>query len=148
MHDIRLARSDDEIRSTFVVMAQLRTQLAEEEYVPLVKSMQAESGYLLAYLAHGGQVHAVAGFRITRSLAWGWHAYVDDLVSDQAARSAGYGKALLAWIAKYAAARGCKQMHLDSGVQRHDAHRFYLRERMDITCYHFRRALGPQDAPP
>jgi GNAT superfamily N-acetyltransferase len=141
MHDIRLARSDEEIRSTFAVMAQLRTHLAENEYVPLVKSMQAESDYLLAYLEHGGRVHAVAGFGIKRSLAWGRHVYVDDLVSDQSARSAGYGKALLAWIAKYAAARGCKQMHLDSGVQRHDAHRFYLRERMDITCYHFRLEL-------
>jgi GNAT superfamily N-acetyltransferase len=141
MHDIRLARGDEEIRSTFAVMAQLRTHLAENEYVPLVKSMQAEGGYLLAYLEHGGQVHAVAGFGIKRSLAWGRHVYVDDLVSNQSTRSAGYGKVLLAWIVKYAAARGCKQMHLDSGVQRHDAHRFYLRERMDITCYHFRLEL-------
>ena len=31
---------------------------------------------------------------------------------------------------------------LDSGVQRHDAHRFYLRERMAITSHHFAKNLG------
>jgi hypothetical protein len=28
-------------------------------------------------------------------------------------------------------------LHLDSGVQRFAAHRFYLARRMDITCHHF-----------
>jgi hypothetical protein len=29
-------------------------------------------------------------------------------------------------------------VELDSGVQRHDAHRFYLTNRMVISSYHFR----------
>jgi hypothetical protein len=31
---------------------------------------------------------------------------------------------------------------LDSGTRRTDAHRFYLRERMDITAFHFTKKLG------
>jgi hypothetical protein len=32
----------------------------------------------------------------------------------------------------------CRALYLDSGMQRHHAHRFYLRERMEIVSYHFR----------
>lgn len=140
MYDIRLANTDEEIASTFAVMRQLRPHIAEQDYVPLVKQ-HMEGGYLLAFLQDGGRVCAAAGFRITDSLAWGHHVYVNDLISDEAARSAGYGAALLDWVASYAKERGCTQLHLDSGVQRHGAHRFYLRERMDITCYHFQRSI-------
>lgn len=41
-----------------------------------------------------------------------------------------------------AARAGCGQMHLDSGVQRKDAHRFYEREGMTVTSLHFVRHLG------
>jgi len=34
-------------------------------------------------------------------------------------------------------AHGCKNLELDSGVQRFDAHRFYLLKRMNISSYHF-----------
>lgn len=140
MHDIRLAHSDEEIASTYAVMSQLRTHVAEGEYVALVRRLQ-ETGYLLAFLRDGGQVAAAAGFKLSRSLAWGDFVYVDDLITDGGARSKGYGSALLEWVAAYAKQRGCKQLHLDSGVQRFDAHRFYLRERMDITCHHFGKAI-------
>jgi GNAT superfamily N-acetyltransferase len=142
MHDIRLAVTDDDIASTFVVMRQLRTHIAEADYVPLVRKQQ-QGGYLLAFLQDEGSVRAVAGFRISDSLAWGHYVYVDDLVTDGRTRSSGHGAALLSWVGEYAKARGCGELHLDSGVQRHAAHRFYLRERMDITCYHFRRVLQP-----
>ena len=57
------------------------------------------------------------------------------------AATARAGVSLLAWIGQYGKERGCTSLHLDSGVQRHAAHRFYLRERMDIVFYHFRKAL-------
>jgi hypothetical protein len=40
-----------------------------------------------------------------------------------------------------ARAAGCGELHLDSGVQRFAAHRFYLRERMEIMAHHFRLKL-------
>lgn len=141
MHDIRLADTDADIASTFGVMVQLRPHLKEDEYVALVRRQTSESGFRLAFLHDGDAVRAVAGFRISRSLAWGHYVYVDDLISDAKKRSLGYGEALLDWIGRYSKAQGCTELHLDSGVQRHGAHRFYLRNRMNITCYHFELML-------
>ncbi len=37
--------------------------------------------------------------------------------------------------------RGAEQFHLDSGTQREDAHRFYLREGLEVSSLHFSRKL-------
>jgi GNAT superfamily N-acetyltransferase len=96
-----------------------------------------KSGYRLVAVVTRGRVEAVAGYRYGESLAWDSFLYVDDLVTDERARSKGHGKLLLDWLKREASARGCRDLHLDSGVQRFDAHRFYLRERMNITSHHF-----------
>jgi GNAT superfamily N-acetyltransferase len=87
-------------------------------------------------------VCAVSGFRLAECLASGKYVYVDDLVTDETHRSSGFGHALLDWIVAYAKQLGCNELHLDSGVQRHAAHRFYLRERMDIVYYHFKKSIS------
>ena len=137
---VRLAETDDEIRSCFPVMSQLRPHLAAEDFVPRVRRQQV-SGYRLAFLEDAGRVAAVAGFRLLENLAWGRFLYVDDLVTDADSRSAGHGERLLAWLVAEAERNGCDGFHLDSGVQRFGAHRFYLRHRMDITSHHFARKL-------
>ncbi|MFH1108367.1 MAG: GNAT family N-acetyltransferase [Planctomycetota bacterium] len=94
-------------------------------------------GYRLAFLEDGGEAKAVAGFRFLEFLAWGRILYVDDLVTLARERSKGFGDRLFDWLVEQAVERGCDQLHLDSGVQRFGAHRFYLRKRMDITAHHF-----------
>jgi len=141
-----------DIASTFDVMVQLRPHLERGGYVATVLRMMA-GGFRLAAVREGvpagaeqaggraGRVVAVAGYRLTESLFAGRHLYVDDLVTGETERSRGYGKLLLDWLKAEARAAGCRELHLDSGVQRHDAHRFYLRERMHISSYHFRLSL-------
>jgi GNAT superfamily N-acetyltransferase len=124
------------IARCFRVMAQLRPHLAEGTFVERVQRQQGQ-GYHLAYLETGGVVRAVAGYRYTESLSWGRFCYVDDLVTDESERSSGHGRALFDWLLARAREAGCEQFHLDSGVQRFDAHRFYLARRMSITCHHF-----------
>lgn len=51
------------------------------------------------------------------------------------------GRALLADLERRAREAGCKALDLDSGVQRYDAHRFYLREQMSILSHHFAKLL-------
>lgn len=133
---VSLARNDQEIQSCFDVMAALRPHLKREEFVSRIRRQQEGSGYELAYLA-AGTVKAVAGFRISECLAWGKFLYVDDLVAGSSDRSQGYGGILFDWLVDYARAAGCDEFHLDSGVQRFDAHRFYLRKRMAIEAHHF-----------
>lgn len=137
---VRIARSDQEIQRCFGVMRQLRSHLQEDEFLPIVRRLQV-GGFQLAYIETEGQVRAVAGFRFIDNLDSGRILYVDDLVTDEAARSKGYGRELLSWLAEQARGMGCSELELDSGVQRFDAHRFYLANRMEISSHHFRLKL-------
>jgi GNAT superfamily N-acetyltransferase len=142
---IALAETDAEIARCFPVMHQLRPHLIEAEFVARVRRMQP-TGFLLAALEEKGAVRAVAGYRYMDKLFCGKTLYVDDLVTDTTARSHGHGGRLLTWLAEQARARDCVELELDSGVQRFDAHRFYFRERMHVSSYHFVRALQPRSA--
>lgn len=42
----------------------------------------------------------------------------------------------------FAAKAGCEQVHLDSGIQRTEAHRFYEGEGMERVSVHFRKVLA------
>lgn len=140
-HIIRIAETDREIDDCFPVMTQLRPHLARAAFVARVRRQMAD-GYRLVCLREENTVRAVAGYRVSENLAWGKFLYVDDLVTDSSQRSRGSGKALLAWLRDEAQRSGCIQLDLDSGTWRKDAHRFYLREGMDLNCYHFFRRFG------
>jgi GNAT superfamily N-acetyltransferase len=137
---IKEATTKAEVSATFPVMRQLRLHLKEEEYLEVVHHLQ-RSGYRLAFVAESGEVRCVAGFRIIEFLAYGKFLYVDDLVTAEDARSEGHGKRMLDWLGEVAREEGCESLQLDSGVQRHAAHRFYFREGMKISSYHFSMAL-------
>jgi GNAT superfamily N-acetyltransferase len=132
---IQLAISVAEIEQCFPVMSQLRSHLWADNFVQQVQT-QMETGYQLAYI-HDAQVIGVAGFEISTNLAWGKYLYLADLVVDDQMRSQGYGEALFTWLIKYAQKHDCQEFHLDSGVQRFAAHRFYLRHKMNISSHHF-----------
>jgi GNAT superfamily N-acetyltransferase len=138
--EVREALSDAEVAATFGVMRGLRPHLDEEGYAERVRRMRGE-GYRLAAVVQGDEVLCVAGFRIVEFLAHGRFLYVDDLVTDEGARSSGNGKLMLDWLASEARSAGCEKLQLDSGVGRYAAHRFYFREGMHISSYHFTKAL-------
>jgi GNAT superfamily N-acetyltransferase len=133
---IALATTDAAILRCFTVMAELRPHLVEAHFVAQVKRQQ-QDGYHLAFLSDKKIIKALAGFRFSESLSWGKYMYVDDLVTAEKFRSQGHGQKLFQWLVKQATARKCDQLHLDSGVQRFGAHRFYLSNRMDIIAHHF-----------
>jgi GNAT superfamily N-acetyltransferase len=133
-----------ETQDSFAAMRELRTDLqSEDEFVRRVDDVQRPEGYRLvgSFEAREGDAAAVAGFRLGHSLAWGHFLYVDDLVTREAYRSRGHAGALLDWLVDEARRLGCDQLHLDSGSQRHDAHRFYLAHGLLIPGFHFARAL-------
>ena len=57
----------------------------------------------------------------------------------------GFGGELLDWLIKQAREYDCENLELDSGAERFDAHRFYLLKRMNISSYHFRIRIEPND---
>lgn len=137
---IRLAITDAEIAACFPVLRELRPHLVEDQFLSRVRG-QEQSGYQLGFVEQSEGVVAVAGFRVSENLAWGRFLYVDDLITLPSQRSKGLGTSLLSWLREFAEKEGCVQMHLDSGVQRKDAHRFYEREGMSITSFHFARQV-------
>jgi GNAT superfamily N-acetyltransferase len=146
MTHIALANSDLELKHCFPIMQVLRPHLVNiEEFIERVQRQRQEYNYRLAYLAEpldgssesANSVKAVAGFRLSECLAWGKFLYVDDLVTAEAERSQGYGEQLVQWLINYARQHQCQSFQLDSGVQRFAAHRFYFRQRMEISSYHF-----------
>ncbi|WP_066959452.1 GNAT family N-acetyltransferase [Microbulbifer sp. Q7] len=133
---VNLLESDEELNEVCAVLLQLRPQYDLDSLKVQVK-LQREAGYRLAYVISGENILCVAGFVIGQKLAWGKHIYIDDLVADERHRSSGAGALLVDWIKQYAKEIGCSQVHLDSGVQRFQAHRFYLREKFNIESHHF-----------
>jgi GNAT superfamily N-acetyltransferase len=67
--------------------------------------------------------------------------YIDDLCTLPEARGKGHAKALLQHVLKEAREEELQSIHLDSGHQRHDAHRLYLNFGFDITAHHFAMEL-------
>lgn len=133
---VYIASTEQELKHIVPVLLELRDHYDTESLLVRIRQQQRD-GYRLAFVEENDEVLAVAGFVITSKLAWGRHLYVDDLVTAAERRSRGAGHCLMNWLRQYAVDNGCEQLHLDSGVQRFRAHRFYLREGFDINGHHF-----------
>lgn len=129
-----------EVAAAWPVIRQLRPHLDQEQFVAAA-AVQRKEGYRLVAVWSRDRVCAVAGFRVLTMLARGRHLYVDDLVTDEPHRGGGAGAALFEWLIAEARREGCDRLHLDSGVQRFGAHRFYFARGMHIAAYHFALAL-------
>jgi len=140
--NIKTAVSEADIRACYPAMRELRPHLSEEEFVAQVQRQRQNHGYTLVYIAEQDEVMAAAGYRVAEFLAWGKTFYLDDLITRESARKHGHGGKLLDWLMSKADELGCRQFHLDSGVQRHDAHRLYLGRKMQITSHHFAKGLA------
>ena len=99
-------------------------------------------GARMCVATEGGAVLGVAVYRISENTFEGLHLYVDDLVTDEKLRSRGVGRALMEHLQGLARAADCEAYTLDSGTQRVQAHKFYFREGMVVSSFHFRKPLG------
>lgn len=131
------AHSSEQIGLCFKIMRQLRPHLTEEQAFVQQVERQIKEGYRLVYVEDEEGIRALAGFRFLEFLAWGKVLYIDDLITDGEARKNGHGSKLLKWVIEQARQAGCDQVHLDSGPQRHDAHRLYLNHGFKIIGHHF-----------
>ena len=139
---IRPLTSATEMRAAWPLVSQLRPDLDEERFVAQMQRQIADGCRATVLYDTDGVPRAFACWRVLEMLAVGRHVYVDDLVTDAAARSRGYGKAMLDWLKAEAKRLGCARLQLDSGTQRQDAHAFYLREGLRIEAFHFGFSLA------
>ncbi|HWJ64241.1 MAG TPA: GNAT family N-acetyltransferase [Acidimicrobiales bacterium] len=120
----------------FDLLGQLRPGLTRDLFAELT-TVGYDQGlrFLVAYDSDGLPT-AAAGYRILTT-SRGRILYVDDLVTSEALRSRGFASRLLAELRSRSRDAACACLELDSGVTNTRAHRFYLRERLDIGAYHF-----------
>jgi GNAT superfamily N-acetyltransferase len=111
--------------------------------VARIDDVQRAEGYRLFGAFLGGEETAAGalGFRPQSVLGWGDTLYVDDLSVLPAVRRRGVAGALLDAVVAEGRARGCDAIHLDSGHQRHDAHKLYLAYGFNMTSHHFNLPL-------
>jgi GNAT superfamily N-acetyltransferase len=123
------------------VHRQLRPHLGE--YVARMKEVLA-AGAEMAVAVEDGRVKGVTVFRILEKTHSGRDLYCDDLVTDEAQRSTGVGHALMQYMEQVCRERACDTFSLDSGAWRQQAHKFYFREGMTITSFHFDKKISPR----
>ena len=122
------------------VHRQLRPHLPSG-YVERMKVIFA-GGAEMAVAETAGRVSGIAVFRIIEKTFTGRELYCDDLVTDDKQRSTGVGRALMQYMERIAKERGCDWFALDSGCQRQQAHKFYFREGMTVTAFHFSKTVA------
>ncbi|MDN5286672.1 MAG: family N-acetyltransferase [Mucilaginibacter sp.] len=124
------------------VLTGLRPDLDMNTFVSQIIEMMKE-GYQLLYIVDDNSKKAVSfiGFRSLQMLRTGKVIYIDDLFTLPKYRGHGYARALLNHVHQQATENGIKSVHLDSGYNRHDAHRLYLNKGYTLECLHFVKNL-------
>jgi GNAT superfamily N-acetyltransferase len=133
---VRAAEREDEVRACWPAFKELRPHIASEAEFLARWRAQTPEGYRIVFVADGAEVAAAAGYRPMTTLAWGRILYVDDLVAREPHRGKGFGTAILKFIQDEARRGGLDAVHLDTGYQRHLAHRSYLRNGFRLDCHH------------
>jgi GNAT superfamily N-acetyltransferase len=133
---ITIAQTEQEISDCYLVMAELRPHIQQDEFLHSVKRLSEIAGFQLAYLT-ADEIKAVAGFRISEWLAGGKYLEIEDLVAKTGERSKGYGGEMFDWLVEHAKENNCLQVRLVSRVSRLDAHRFYQRKGMNLEGHYF-----------
>jgi GNAT superfamily N-acetyltransferase len=135
-----LGADDPAWDAALAVLRQLRPHL-DRPALDAILAAGAPQGLTFTVAVEGDRCLGVAGWRVMDTTSVVRKLYVDDLVTDEGARSRGVGALLLAHLEERAAAAGCHVVELDSGHQRVDAHRFYRREGFADVSRHFRREV-------
>ena len=126
---------DKLLASAEAVHRQLRPHLPAD-YGVRMKEVFAGGAEMAVALVDGAVV-GITVFRILEKTHSGRDLYCDDLVTDEKRRSSGVGRALMRYMEDICRERACDTFSLDSGTWRQQAHKFYFREGMTITSFHF-----------
>ena len=134
--NIKSLKTHDEIVQSFDVFCELRPHLTDKEVFVARVIEQQKEGYEIIAAYEQEEVVACIGFRFLTTLAWGKILYIDDLITKEKNRSKGYSKILLDHVIQIARECLCKEVHLDTGYERHAAHKVYLKRGFEFNCHH------------
>ncbi|MBE1556761.1 GNAT family N-acetyltransferase [Sporosarcina limicola] len=125
MEIIKELTKQEELLDVFSVIKQLRPQLDPDTFIKIFNDANENESYRMFALYSSKFPVAVIGFRTMTTLHNGKLIWINDLVTDSAYRSKGYGEKLLLYVIDWARENGYTGVSLSSGVQRLRAHSFY-----------------------
>ncbi|MBM5584958.1 GNAT family N-acetyltransferase [Burkholderia pseudomallei] len=134
---LRHAESDADVKACFDVMRQLRPQLRSPDDMLSRVVSQRSQGYCLLAVWDEGKPVALAGYRRVDNMVHGRFVYVDDLITDKAARGRHHGDRLLSELCLLGRAADCGQLVLDTALANTLAQRFYFRFGLLARGLHF-----------
>ncbi|MBL8021706.1 MAG: GNAT family N-acetyltransferase [Leptospirales bacterium] len=129
------------LNSAEALHRQLRPKLPDD-YVGYMQTMFKEGAGMFVMNDERLPV-AIGVYRLHHTTFAGRRFYVDDLVTDEARRSRGFGKSLLAYLKEEAGRLAANVFTLESGTHRMEAHKFYFREGLVIPGFSFQTSLSP-----
>lgn len=95
------------------MIVKLRPHLDEAEFLRRVQH-QSRSGYEMVGAFRADSLVGVLGMRPVQTLSRGPHLHIDDLITDEAARRGGIGRALMDFAEADARSRGMVAVSLDA----------------------------------
>ncbi|MFM2483887.1 GNAT family N-acetyltransferase [Celerinatantimonas yamalensis] len=102
-----------------------------------LEMQQLSRQYKLIGVFKEDELVGVAGFVEGLTFAWGRNLLIEDFVIAPPWRYTGMAEQLIAWLRHYGLQLGCKEIHVNSGVQDFFVHKFYLQEGFRISSHHF-----------
>lgn len=133
-------KTKNDFAPAYCLIAQLNPDMPQAVYEARVTKMLAQGYRCIAWVEEGTYL-GLCGFWTGTRFWCGDFIDLDNVVVDEAIRSQGIGKQLLAWVEQEARRLGCQQLGLDAYTTSHFAHRFYFREGYIIKGYHFIKPL-------
>ena len=138
---MKIVETEQELRACYPVMKELRPHLPSEDAFVAQIMRQYEQHYRILAVWDEGEVVALAGYRYQENTVYGRFLYVDDLIAAEQHRSRRWGALLLAKLTVFAQESQCARLVLDTGLTNVLAQRFYFREGLQITSFHFVKTL-------
>ncbi len=119
-----------------------RNNIPEEELRNRFLSLTEYHGYQTIHLEIENEPVAFAGYRITETLLFGKHLFIDDLFTVEHKRNEGLAQHILKIIKAYAESVDCLSIQLDSGLSRKNTHLFYENNDFTKTAFHFYKKIN------
>jgi GNAT superfamily N-acetyltransferase len=136
---IRTAASED-FENVFPLFEQLwpgkalnRTELEKV----FVRGVSSETDELFCAVLEGSVIGFCAYAIVNNLWQEGCISYVYAMVVDEKHRGKGYGSSLISEVLEKSKRQGMKRVELDSGFQREEAHKFYVKLGFEKRAYLF-----------
>ena len=139
--DVRAASPADSA-AIAALLGQLGYPTAAESMPDRIADIEREGGVVVVACDDSRQIVGLASASRVSTLHAGGHVgYITSLVTAEAARGHGVGRALVSAIEAWARRCGCARLSVTSGLHRDDAHAFYPRCGMPYSGRRFSRQL-------